>query len=143
VAVVVAGYAAVVGTASLVWQIHSSRVAARPGVTAEIKLACVGYPSGAVWTVEVQAINAGGQRPVGVTGAGLCVQDQSGASFVLSRIGPPSTIPGTVEPQHRLSAFFEVAVLESNGFDLKRPLVGFVNLATGQTVRAKPMALRS
>jgi hypothetical protein len=132
----------VVGTVSLGWQIMRARRADRPGITVKIANAMHGYTGTPIWTVSIKAINMG-ERPVGVNGAGLDLQDGSGRAFVLGRPEPIDTIPGTVEPRHDLTAFIPVAVLESNGFDLTQPLVGYVNLATGDTVRSEPTTLRS
>jgi hypothetical protein len=140
VADVVAGYAAVVGTTSLVWQILSARRARQPGVTVSVMNAIVGYD--AVHTVCVKVSNREGQRAVGVSSAGLDLQDGSGRTYVHFRKGPVDSIPGTVEPHHALSAYFEVSALEEAGFDLKRALTGFVNLETGDTVRSEPTTLR-
>jgi hypothetical protein len=139
----IAIYAAVVGTASLGWQIMRSRRADRPGVTVNVENAMIGFTDGnATWTVCVKAIN-GGEQPVGVNGAGLDLQDGSGRTFVLGRLQPLDSIPGTVQPRHEVSAYFPVDVLQQNGFDLTRPIVGFVNLATGDVVRSTPSTLRS
>ena len=94
-----------------------------------------------VHSVCVKAIG-NGQKPVHVAGAGLDVQDGSGATFVLARLRPPSTIPETLQPQHSLEAFFPILILRDHGFDLTRPLTGFVNLAIGKTVRSEPKTLR-
>jgi hypothetical protein len=138
----VAIYAAVVGTASLEWQIVRARRTDRPGITVTVANAMLGYAGAPVWTVSVKAINLG-ERPAGVHGAGLDLQDGSGGTFVLGLPHELDSIPGTVQPRHDVNAFIPVDVLEQNGFDLRRPIVGFVNLATGDTIRSKPTTLRS
>jgi hypothetical protein len=139
----VAVYAALVGTASLAWQIMRARRADSPGVTVTVANAMIGLADGnAEWTLTVKAVNGGG-LPVGISGAGLDLQDGSGRTFAMSRGHALDSIPGTVQPRHDATAFFPVALLEQRGFDLKLPIVGFVNLATGETVRSKPTTLRS
>jgi hypothetical protein len=139
----VAIYAALVGTASLAWQIMRARRADNPGVTVTVANAMIGLGDGnADWTLSVKAVNGGG-LPVGISGAGLDLQDGSGRTFVMARGFALDSIPGTVQPRHDATAFFPVTLLEQHGFDLTRPVVGFVNLATGDTIRSKPTTLRS
>jgi hypothetical protein len=139
----IAIYAGVVGTVSLGWQIMRARRADRPGINVTVANAMIGFTDGnAAWTVCVKAINLG-EHPVGVQGVGLDLQDGSGRTFVLARPHQLDSIPSTVDPRHDASAYFPVDVLEQNGFDLTRPLVGFVNLATGDVARSTPTTLRS
>jgi hypothetical protein len=140
----VAIYAAVVGTGSLswqiVWQVHRARRADQPQIDVHIRTAVIGIPGGSVSTVVVEAVNRG-DRSVGIRGAGLELQDGSGETFVSAQSRFVDSIPGTVEPHDSLKRQFEVETLEQNGFDLRQPLVGFVNLVSG-VARSEPTTLR-
>ena len=138
----VAIYAALVGTVSLAWQVLRARRSDRPGITVLLSNEMLGARAALVPKVCVKAVN-GGERPIGVTAAGLELQDGSGCTYEMFSRKPADTLPGTVQPRHEGNCYFDVDQLEVNGFDLTRPLVGFVNLATGDRVRSKPTTLRS
>ena len=125
-----ANYAALVGTVSLAWQVLRARRSDRPGITVLLSNEMLGARAALVPKVCVKAVN-GGERPIGVTAAGLELQDGRLYDEMFSR-KPADTLPGTVQPRHEGNCYFDVDQLEVNGFDLTRPLVGFVNLATGE-----------
>jgi hypothetical protein len=119
---VIAGYAAVVATAALGWEIRKARQASRPQVEVDVTNAMLGYPSGgAQWSAHIQASNHG-DLPVRVAAAGFKVQDGSGMNAVIHWQQPGATIPGVVEP--RDSGFTYLLEGELGRLDLYRPLVG-------------------
>ena len=150
-ALVIAGYAAVVATVSLTWQIYSRRRSRRPDVEVTLRSALFPAPvrsdggggaiSELVWHVELRVANRG-DKEVYVDGGGLELQDRSGRTFVKGRLEQPDTIPGTARPHHSLNLYFRNDALEENGIDVYRKLVGFANLATGETVRSKRTRVR-
>lgn len=137
---VVAGHAALVGTVSVGREVVRAWRSGRSGITVRVLYAMLGYTGAAIWTVNVKAGNRG-KRPIDVNGVGLELQDGSGRTFVSPGPKLVDTIPGTVEPRHVANYFFEVEALGRAGFDLTRPLVGFVTLATGETIRSEPTTL--
>ena len=140
VTTIISGYAAVVGTASLGWQAWRARRADAHGITTSVSFAIVGT-SPPVQAVCVKAVNARGARSIGVTSAGLDLQDGSGGTFVVANMEPPTTIPGTVQPGHALEAYLSRNAIDQAGFDLTRPITGFVRLATGEILRSDPTTL--
>jgi hypothetical protein len=137
----IAGYAAIVSTVALGWQIHTYRAARKPGIEVRLALSALIFDD-PLWVVMITAAN-NGQRPIGVDGGGLLLQDGSGRTMVPTRMQPAQTIPGTVEPGHSVMTYLEKELLERNGIDLTKPLVGFVTLASGTRVTSRPIELMS
>ena len=137
---VVTAYAALVATAALGWQVWTWRQQRRP-VKVRVALACVGYPDGPVWTVAVEAINRS-DHAVNVRSAGLMMQDGTGREWVIVRPLDISKLPGAVEP-HDAAGVFVTADSVREHFDLLRPVVGWVRLASGDVVRSERVKLMS
>lgn len=137
---VVTAYAALVATAALGWQVWTWRQQRRP-VQVRVSLACVGYPEGPVWTVEVEAVNRS-DHAVNVRSAGLVMQDGSRREWVIARPLDISKLPGAVEPHDAAGAFVRAESLREH-FDLYRPVVGWMRLASGDVVRSEAVTLMS
>lgn len=144
--IIIAGYAAVVGTGSLGWQIYQShadrRASIEPGVVVKVSNAFLTYPTEVVESVKLEVYNTTGSFGVQVSSAGLYLQDGSGRTYVIPQGPPGATIPGTAEPRHSVMTYFLVARMRENGFDLTKPLVGFASLGNGETVDSQPATLR-
>lgn len=76
-------YAAILSTFAVLWNIWTWRQARRP-IDVRVALAAVGASTDSVWCVAITAINRG-EHTVTVKGAGLFVQDGSGAKAVMLR----------------------------------------------------------
>jgi hypothetical protein len=122
-------------------QVWKARRRKQSDVTVKISYSLLSLPAGPVWAVLLEAINHG-EHPVRVTGLGFDVQDRSGNTIQLGRIPPGATIPGEVKPhdsgQTWLIADRDVGEV---AFDLFRPLVGWVRLATGDRIKSKPTTM--
>lgn len=141
---IVAGYAAVVSTASLAWQVWSWRLARKNRVTATVSAALVGLNSGEmVDAVSVDVVNRS-DHAVRVKGVGLELQDGSGRQMHQMQTPPGATLPGTIPPHDSASTYFLAENIEQEaGIDVYAPIAAWVQLATGETVRSKPRVTRT
>lgn len=140
---IVAGYAAIVSTASLVWQVTSWKLARKNRVEVSVAAALIGLTDGGM--TDALAINLvnHSDHAVRVTGVGIDLQDGSGRQAHLVREPPGATIPGTVAPHDSGSTYFLTEELEESGVDIFGPIAGWVRLATGETMKSKPRVTRS
>lgn len=140
---VVAGYAAVVSTASLAWQVVSWHLARRNRVTVTIAFALVGLPQGTLEAIAVNVVNRS-DHTVRVAGAGLYLQDGSQRQFQIFHPPEGATIPGPVASHDSGETYMPIADARATwDVDVFAPLTGWVRLATGETVESKPTTLRS
>lgn len=140
---IVAGYAAVVSSASLAWQVWSWHLARKNRVEVVIRFAFLALTSGVVDAVSVKVINRS-DHTVRVTGAGLDLQDDSGNQLHQKQVVEGADLPGAVASHDSGSTFFLVDAIEQEaGIDTYAPIVGFAHLATGETVKSKPTTIRT
>jgi hypothetical protein len=135
---VLTAYAALVSTAVLCWQMWTWRQQRRP-VEVCVKLGCIGYPEGPVWAVSVEASNRS-DHAVNVRSAGLVMDD--GSEWTIVRPLDVSELPGEVKPRDAGAMAVRAEHVQQH-FDLLRPVVGWVRLATGEVVRSKAVTLLS
>lgn len=138
----IAGYAAVVSTAALGWQVYSWRHKRQSHVDVDARLALAFLPdSDSPEKVVAVSVANRSDHPVRVTGAGLDLQDGSG--YQLHHVGqfPGSTLPGMVEPYDSASAFLPLEQIEAEGIDFSRPVIAWARLATGETRKSRPRSL--
>jgi hypothetical protein len=135
----IAGYAAVVASVALGWQILKERRARRPQVEVKISYSLLGYPDReAAGAAHIEARNRG-DMPVRVTSAGFELQDDSEKVAHITHQPPGATLPGVIGP--RDSGFTYLLEDALGPLDPFRPLVGFVGLSTGERVRSRPTTL--
>ncbi len=96
---VIAGYAAVVATAALGWEIRKARQARRPQVEVAISYAVLGYPDRGMQECAHIEVRNRGDLPVRVTSAGFKLQDGSDMIASIPHQQPAATIPGVIEPR--------------------------------------------
>jgi hypothetical protein len=95
----IAGYAAVVATVALGWQILKERRARRPQVEVKISYSLLGYPDReAAGAAHIEARNRG-DMPVRVTSAGFELQDDSEKVAHITHQPPGATLPGVIGPR--------------------------------------------
>jgi hypothetical protein len=137
----IAGYAAVVSTVAVGWQILKERRARRPQVEVKVSYGLMFIPPrGGAGSVQVEARNRG-DHPLRATSAGFKVQDASENVATIVHQPPGATIPGVIQP--RDSGFTYLLENELGPLDPTRPLVGWVSLSTGERFHSKPFTLRS
>jgi hypothetical protein len=139
----VAGYAAVVGTAALGWQIYSTVTSRRLDVRVTLSETMAMWRDGGTErAISVTVLN-NGPEPIEVHGAGLYTQDGSGHLITLMQPSVADTIPGTCQPRHSLATYLPLTWLQHEyvGFNLTQPLRGFADLATGR-IDSKSTTLR-
>jgi hypothetical protein len=129
----VAVFAALLGGASLAWQIYSWLASRKPAIEVTIRRE-IRRDTTAQITYEVvhlTAINRG-ECPVELTGAGLQLNPDVGIVFSSPSVPAfENTIPGTIEPLHAAHFFFDWEKL-GRGLATGQPIVGLVGLATGE-----------
>ncbi len=140
---VIAGYAAVVATLALGWEIRKARQARRPQVKVVV--------SRVIWlaspkrtphkvglTVRLEVRNHG-DGPIQVDRVWLESQDGHG----VNRIGgdPADTVPGVVNA--RAAGFAYIHETKVPDLDPSKPLIGWATLTTGEQFRSKPAVLNS
>jgi hypothetical protein len=138
---VIAGYAAVVATGALGWQIVKERQARRPQVEVQIRYALLTYPGGGLAEAANLEARNHGDLPVRVNSAGFNLQDGSGNVAAVVHQPPGATLPGVIGP--RDSGFTYLLDTELGPLDPYRPMVGWVSLSTGERVHSKPTTMRS
>jgi hypothetical protein len=132
----IAGYAAVVSTVAVGWQIQKERRARRPQVEVKVSYALLGYPDrDPAEAAEITARNRG-DLPVRVNSAGFNLQDGSGNALVITWQPPGATLPGVIGP--RDAGFTYLRREELGPLDPFRPLVGWVSLSTGERIHSRP-----
>lgn len=138
----IAGYAAVVSTGSLGWQIYTFRQQHRDRVTVNPSFALVGMTDGS--TLEVVAIGVTNRsaHPIRVTGVGVDAQDGSDRQVHQLQEFPGAELPGTVAPNDSGSTYMVLGELEASGFDIYRPVTAWAQLSTGAQVSSKAKTLR-
>jgi hypothetical protein len=141
---IVAGYAAIVSTASLAWQVISWRLARKNRVKVIVKAALLGLDNGEmVDAVSVEAINRS-DHAIRVTGVGLYLQDGSGRQMHQMHTPPGGTLPGAVASRDSGSTYFLAEDIgQEGGIDIYGPITGWVHLSTGETVKSKPKVTRT
>ena len=139
-------YGAIVGTVSIVlgggslaWQIYSWRQDRRTRVAVRLANGFLG--GGAVQALlTITAVNYSA-HPVTVNSVGLESQDGS-KQWALLPMVPGSTIPGVIKARDSGSTWVVVEDASRVGLDLFKPLIGRVDLSTGQTFQSKRTVLR-
>lgn len=140
--IAIAGYAAIVSTAALGWQVYSWRDQRRSHVAVEARFALAILPDSdpAAKVVAIGVANRS-DHPVRVTGAGLDLQDDSGYQLHTFGQFPGATLPGVVSPRDSASAFLPLEKVEEEGIDITEPVTAWARLATGELVKSKPTRL--
>ncbi len=138
----IAVYAAVVATVSGGWQVYTWRRDRQTRIDVSVTNAFLTFDQGLSPMALITAVNRS-RHPVRVESMGFDVQDESGRTLVITAQPPGSTLPGEVRPQDSGKTWIEQAELASRGFDLTRPLAGWVNDATGKRHRSKRVTLRA
>jgi hypothetical protein len=92
------------------------------------------------WCLLVTAINRG-EHPVHVTSAGFLMPN--GKDTLVIMYPPyPGALPATIAPRDSAQTWVERAAAEDRGLNAtERPLVGWVNLSTGERFESKPTVL--
>jgi proteasome lid subunit RPN8/RPN11 len=140
---IVAGYAAIVSTAGLAWQVYAWRMARKNRVEVSVSAAVVAPAEGTFQAVSISVVNRS-DHAVRVTGVGLAFQDESRQQFHLFRPPQGATIPGVVKSHDSGSTYISNADVESGStIDVYEPITGWVRLATGEIVKSKPTTILS
>jgi hypothetical protein len=132
---------ALLTAAGLGWSIWRSRRDRQPDVEVKVSYAMLTHPEprGVIW---LDAVNRG-DRLVWVTSVGFDTQDGTGRTIVLTRLQPYANLPGSIEPNARGSTYLpaDVDALDQAPLDPRLPVVGWVQLATGEKITSKPRTL--
>jgi len=140
---IVAGYAAVVSTGSLGWQVYSWRLARKNRVEVTVSAALLGMTDGdMIDAVSITVVNRS-DHTVRVTGAGVELQDRSGRQVHQVREFPGATLPGAVASHDSGSTYFLADELKEAGIDIYGPITAWIRLATGEIVRSQPKVTRT
>lgn len=141
---IVAGYAAIVSTASLAWQVWSWHLARSNRVTVVVKAALLTFDNGELAdAVSVEVINRS-DHAVRVTGVGLFLQDGSGRQMHQMEMPAGATLPGPVASRDSGSTFFLAEdIAKEAGIDVYGAITGWVHLSTGETIKSKATVTRS
>jgi len=135
-ALVISGYAAVVSTISLVWQVFLWRERRRTRVAVGLRLFEVAVAGGEEQRVGVRAFNHS-ENAVRLTGAELEPQDGSGSRFFIAR-APENPV---ISAHDSLDTWVARRALEEAGLDLSKPIVAIVRVADGGAFRSRPLVL--
>jgi hypothetical protein len=131
-------YGAVVATVAVGWQIYTWFQEKQNKVSVALSNVFLVYGRDTVEAIGVRVTNRN-DHPVWVQGWGFDAQDGSGQLVVTNR-GPVDEFPGEVAAHHSKSV--RVAFDDVPSVDRYKPLVAWVNLSTGETIRSKRATLR-
>jgi hypothetical protein len=135
-ALIIAGYAAAVSTASVAWQVYQWRE--KRQVRVEIRLSLFEVPAeGRVeQRVGLRAVNRS-ERPVRWAAAELEPQDGSARRFFIAQ-SPANPV---IAAHDSLDTWAARAELEPAGLELTVPVVAIVRLTAGEEFRSPPHVL--
>jgi hypothetical protein len=127
--------------AGFAWQVWKARWDRRPNVEVRVRYTMLTRPDPA-GTIRLEAINQG-ERTVRVTSVGFDTQDGSGATIVLTTTPPFANLPGSIAPGDEGHTYLvaDVDALDQAPLDPHLPVVGWVQLATGEKIRSEPRTL--
>lgn len=135
----IAAYAAVISTVAVAWQIYSWHRMHKTKIRVQMVNAYMTFPGKRVIAVEARNDN---DHAIRVTSWGLETNDGSGQQLVIVQPLSGSTLPGPIPPHDSGSGYHDWDdLVGSPRIDFKRPVVAFVNLATGERFRSKPTTL--
>jgi hypothetical protein len=94
------------------------------------------------WCFSVTAINHG-EHPIHVHSAGFLMPNGKD-TLVIMHPPYPGALPATIAPRDSGNTWVERTAAEAQGLNAtERPLVGWVNLSTGEQIKSKPRVLVS
>lgn len=136
---IIAAYAAVISTVAVAWQIYSWHRTHKTKVRVRLTNAFMTLPP-----TRVIAVNASNDNDhaIRVTSWGLEANDGSGRQHVMVQPIAGSTLPGSIAAHDSGDGYEGWDELAGSPvIDFTRPVVAFVNLATGERFRSKPTTL--
>lgn len=135
----IAAYAAVISTVAVAWQIYSWHRTHKTRVRVDVSDAYMTFPG-----THVIAVNASNDNDhaIRITSWGLEANDGTGEQLIIVRPMHGSTLPGPIPGHDSGSGFQDRDELSSSpALDLRKPVVAFVRLATGERFCSKPTKL--
>lgn len=139
---IIAGYAAIVATSGLAWQVYAWQHRRIAHVDVQVRYGIAVPLAELVRMISIEASNRG-KHVVRVNGVGLDLQGDSGGSYQQVRMLDFAALPGSIESFDAATAFITVTEAERAGFDVFKPITAWVRLATGETMKSAPTRLRS
>jgi hypothetical protein len=137
---IIAGYAAVVATAALGWEIRKEIRSRRLKV--EVKV------TGEFWSLEDEPalvarveVRNHSDRPIRVASVGIGFKGSRVKAVSMAEPKPGMTLPGVVAPHDSGFVRFPKDKLESFRVDTYEPLAGWAMLSTGERFEAEPVTL--
>ena len=139
--ILIGAIGALLTAAALGWQVWRARRDRQPDVEVTVSYALLTHPK-PVGTIWLEAINRG-NRPVRVVSVCFHTQDGSGNTIVITRMQPYANLPGEIAPNDTGYTYLvaDVDALDKAPLDPRLPVVGWVQLATGEKIRSKPRTL--
>lgn len=138
----VAAYAALVASASLLWQIYTWHHRHRSHVQVQVRFAIAVPEVATIEAVSVTATNRS-EHAVRISEVGLLLQGTSDERFHQWRQLPGATIPGVIDPHDAGTAFLLHDDVRKTGVDIYEPVTAWVRLSTGEFVKSPPTRLRT
>ena len=135
---IIAIYAAAIATAGLLWQIYAWWHRTKSHVTVDARIGLTVPQAVEIITITVKNRS---EHPVRVEGAGIDLQDRSGAAIHLVQPVPGATLPGAIAPHDSGQTWMERDEAEQRGINVLAPVTVWVRLATGEVVKSKPSPL--
>jgi hypothetical protein len=137
---IIAGYAAIVATAALGWEVWKERRSRRLKVEVKVTGEFLSLQDEPALVARVEVRNHS-DRPIRVASVGLDVQADVVQSVMMAEQEPGMTLPGVVAPHDSEFARFPKDKLESFSVDTYEPLAGWAMLSTGERFEAEPVTL--
>ena len=138
----IAGYAAIVATGGLAWQVYAWQHRRKAHVDVQVRYGIAVPLADAVHMISIEARNRS-EHVVRVNGVGLDLQGDDQGSYQQVRKLDFATLPGPIESFDAATAFITVTEAERAGFNVCEPITAWVRLATGETIKSAPTRLRS
>jgi hypothetical protein len=89
--------------------------------------------------ITITAFNRGA-RPVRVRSAGVDMQDGYGGLTGFDSL-PEDTLPGVIQPHDSASVHLSLLDLRKTGIDTNDPIVGRLQLVSGEIVLSRPIRI--
>jgi hypothetical protein len=137
----IAGYAAVVGTAALGWEVWKATRPRRPEVNVDLKVA---WSDGKAHRVCMLVVRNRGDHRIRVEKVAVRMHGKQVIEVLLTEgLVIDATIPGPVEPSDAGIVFFDPDDLREAGIDLRRPVDGYVQLSTQEGFYSSSVVLHT
>jgi hypothetical protein len=137
---VIAGYAAIVATAALGWEVSKEIRSRRLKIEVEVTSEFFSVDDKPSWWARIEVRNHS-DRPIRVESVGFDFQADLVKAVMIKDQEPGMTVPGVIAAHDSGFARFPKDKLDRYGVDTTQPLAGWARLSTGERFEAELVKL--